>query len=482
VAALGVVALLIVLGVEPWFSAVTALPGFRTAHNGRMVIFVLFALALLAGWGLDDLTRPDAPPRRRRRLVLALSVVVFLVPFVALPAVGAIDLGRFGEALGVAWGFEDPPPPPAGAARDADVLRAAGGPVPQSTYDVIRLSALLQWFVLAGAGLALVLLRMRGWRGPRLALPAAAFAALAVLVLAGDLFRANMGFNPAIPVEHAEQPRTGGLEYLEGRAPNRFAGFNRPGIGQPLQPNLAMRYELFDARGYDYPVIKRYDDFWRATAAPPGEFIPPTSRAEPTVRSLRALSLLSVTDIMQDPHDPPLDLPGLRIAYDRPDARIYRNARALPRALLVGGQRVVSNDDESLAATTAPGFDPRRVAIVEEAVPGLRRAPQPAAGTARLDSYEDERVVVEADASAPALLVLTDVYYPGWKASVDGAEAEVDVVDHLLRGVRVPPGRHTVELTYEPLSWRIGWIVSVLALMGVTAAAAVGWRRRGRDY
>jgi hypothetical protein len=478
VTAFGALCLAVVLGADPFFSAVTSLPGFRTAHNGRMVIFVLFALALLAGWGLDELTRAERPSQLRRRLVLATAVVVFCIPFVALPAAGAVEPSRFGEALAVAWGFEEPPPPPAGSARDADVLRAAGGPLPQSTYDIVRLSALLQWLVLAGAALVLIVLRVRGYAGPRrLALPAVAFAALAVLVLTADLFRAHMGFNPAIPIEHAEQPSTGALRYLEERRPNRFAGFNRPGIGQPLEPNLAMRYDLYDARGYDYPVIQRYDRLWRATAAPPGEFIPPTTRAEPTARSLRGLSLLSVTDVMQDPHDPPLDLPGLRIAYDAADARIYRNENALPRAFVVGAQRVVDGEDDALAATIALGRDARRVAVTEEAVPGVPRegtggaAP---AGNARIARYEDEHVVIEADARRSSLLVLTDVHYPGWRAEVDGEPADLERVDYLLRGVRVPAGTHRVELTYEPLSWRIGWIASLLAIAAVGAVALAG--------
>ena len=58
--------------------------------------------------------------------------------------------------------------------------------------------------------------------------------------------------------------------------------WNRPGIVQPLRPDLAMRYGLYDARGYDYPVERRYDGFWRATAGPPATSIPPTARAEPT--------------------------------------------------------------------------------------------------------------------------------------------------------------------------------------------------------
>jgi Bacterial membrane protein YfhO len=480
-AALGALALAVVLGVDPIFTIVTHLPGFRTAHNGRLVIFFLFALAMLAGWGVDELSRPDRPPRARRAVAIGAAAVIFCAPIAGMLAVGAINPGKLGSALHVAWGFADPPPPPGGPARDADILRAAGNPVPGSTVDIIRLSALLQWLVLAGAGLVLVVLLLGGvgrFRVPR-AWPAGALVGLVIVVLVADLFRANMGFNPAIPIDHAKQPSTPALRYLQAQAPNRFAGFDRPGIGQPLQPNLSMRYGLYDARGYDYPVLRRYDNFWRATAAPPGDFIPPTGRAEPTVRSLRGMSLLSVTDIMQDPHDPQIRLPGLQVAYSGPDARIYRNLRAVPRAFLVGRQRVVDGGDAALAATVSPTFDARTTAVTERAVPGLPQAGGTASpGSARLVGYGDERAVVRATARQPSLLVLTDVNYPGWKATVDGRPAAIERVDYLLRGVAIPAGSHTVEFRYAPLSWRIGWIVSSVAALAFVAALVVGWRRR----
>jgi hypothetical protein len=480
--AAGLFSLAVVLGVDPLFSAVTALPGFRTAHNGRMVIFVLFALAMLAGWGLDELSRRESPPRLRRNVAIGAVTAIFCVPLVWMTVAGTIAPGRLGSAVEVASGLVDPPPPLAGEARDADVLRAAGDPVPKSTVEIIRLSALLQWLVLAGAGLALVVIRLTGVRlRARRGLPAAAFLALAVLVLVLDLFRANMGFNPAIPIEHAEQPTTGAIRYLQSRRPNRFAGLNRPGIGQPLQPDLAMRYGLYDARGYDYPVVRRYDDFWRATAAPPGDFIPPTGRAEPTERSVRGMSLLSVTDIMQDPHDPPVRLPGLRVAYSGADARIYRNVNALPRTFLVGRQRVVRGEDAALAQTIAPAFDAREVAVTERRLPGVALEEAGGAranGPAQLVSYGNERIVATATARRRSLLVLTDVHYPGWKATVDGRPAAIERVNYLMRGVRVPAGRHRVELRYEPSSWPIGWAVSLLATVAVAAAALVGLRRR----
>ena len=90
-------------------------------------------------------------------------------------------------------------------------------------------------------------------------------------------------------------------------------------------------------------------------------------------------------------------------------------------------------------------------------------------------------MVVEAQADRPALLVLTDSWYPGWKATVDGEPTEIERVDYLIRGVPVPAGSHTVEFTYEPASWRAGWIVSALALLTILVAAGIGWRRRGTD-
>ena len=93
-------------------------------------------------------------------------------------------------------------------------------------------------------------------------------------------------------------------------------------------------------------------------------------------------------------------------------------------------------------------------------------------------TYEPERVVVRASSQGPGVLVLGDNYYPGWKATVNGRSADVERVDYLFRGVRVGPGASTVEFSYEPLSWRVGWIVTLLALIGLVAAAGIGWRRR----
>jgi hypothetical protein len=458
----GALTTLVVLGIDPVAFLVYQLPGFRTAHNGRMVIFVLLALALLAGWGLDELTSSERAPATRRRLALGAAAALFLVPFAWMLVAGTIDLGVLKPALKVAWGFRDPP-----VATTVEELAAVA--------PIVRMSALMQWTVLAGLGLLVVGVGLgfaRSWH-----VPVAALAAVAVFVAAGDLFRANMGFNPSIPIEHAEQPVTPGIRYLQERAPSRFVGMGQVGAQQPLGVDLAMRYGLYDARGYDFPVEKRYDRLWRAEVGPPGEVVPPTAFALPTARALRTLDLLSVSDVMQDPTGDPLRLPGLRLAYEGPDARVYSNANALPRVFLVDRQRTVEGEDAALAAVTDPSVDKRAVAITEEPIEGLpASAPSGSAGSARLTKYGRDEAVAEVDAARPSLLVLTDVYFPGWKAKVDGREVDVERVDYLLRGVRVPAGAHTVKLTYEPASWRVGWIVSVLALIAIAGLALLGRR------
>jgi hypothetical protein len=171
---------------------------------------------------------------------------------------------------------------------------------------------------------------------------------------------------------------------------------------------------------------------------------------------------------------------GLPVAYAGADARVYTNPDALPRAFLVDRQEVVADESKALASVGSPGFAPRAAVVTEHRLPGLAEgggAARPA-GVARIETYEPERVVAATTSDRPALLVLTDVYFPGWKATVDGAAAPIHRVDYLLRGVSVPGGRHTVEFRYQPASWRAGWIVSGLALLVLIALGLAAWRRR----
>ena len=132
---------------------------------------------------------------------------------------------------------------------------------------------------------------------------------------------------------------------------------------------------------------------------------------------------------------------------------------------------------------TAPAFDGRAAVVTERplaGIPDAGAAPAGDPGRTRLVRYEDERATVDVRAARRSVLVLTDVHFPGWKATVDGRAAPIERVDYLLRGVVVPPGAHRVEFTYAPKSFRVGWIISLLAALAVLAVVVAELLRRRR--
>jgi hypothetical protein len=469
--------LAVALGVPPFVQVVTRLPVFSSGHNTRLVVLTVLAVALLAGWGLDDLSGRVRAGRSRRRATLAVAAALFVLPAVIVVAAGAISLSVIGDALEVAWSFADAP------TRVENPDHVA----------VIRLASLVGWLTFAGAGLALLALRLRR----RIA--AAPFVLLALLLVCADLFRIGMGYNPAIDREWASVPETGAIRVLESSPRSRFVSTDE--IPQNV---IAMRFGLHEARGYDLPIIRRFDRFWRREVDPKSRTVAaglldiPLELREVTPRALRALRLLGVAHILRgttgraatppfEPTEPypPLTAEGLTRVYQDRDARVYRVDRPLPRAWVALVQRVVDDGDAALDAISAPDFDARSVGVTERRLPGVPEGPAdagalPSGARAEVTLDDRERIVVRARTARAGVLVLRDTHFPGWKAKVDGRDAPVERVDYLLRGVRLGPGTHTVEFRYEPLSWRIGRIVSLVTLAGLVLAAVVGWRRRRR--
>jgi hypothetical protein len=452
VAVFGAFVLAIVVGLWPLPTIISHLPIVRTGNHLRLVVIFALCAALLAGWGFDDLA---GGRRQRRTIILAVACALVTVPVLVLGARGQLAPELAGRAFSVAWRFAAAPAP-----QDPD---APG---------VIRLAALFVALPFLVGAAALVAARLWGRVGMH------AFLVLGICLVVVDIFRAGMGQTPAIDTSSAEQPSTAALRYLKDRRPARFVGLERALGPSPIPPNVAMREGLYDARSYDFPVEEHYDRLWRRAIAAPGDRQTdfPTTKAVLTPRSLPALRLLSVTDVVQDPAERPIRRPGLPLAYDGPDARIYRNPGALPRAAVIDAQSVLPDEREQLQGVLSPRFDGRRRVITASPLPGLRATPgKRPAGQARIVRYDPERVVIEATARRPSEMVLTDLYYPGWKATVDGEDKPVNRVNWMLRGVSLPPGRHTVELRYEPASWTAGVLVSLAAALGLLVVLA---RRR----
>lgn len=89
-------------------------------------------------------------------------------------------------------------------------------------------------------------------------------------------------------------------------------------------------------------------------------------------------------------------------------------------------------------------------------------------GEAMITRYEPNEVEIDVDGEKDSFLVLADMHYPGWKVYIDGDKGRIFQTDYIFRGVRMPAGRHKVLFRYEPLSYRLGFLITILTIPFLT--------------
>jgi hypothetical protein len=144
--------------------------------------------------------------------------------------------------------------------------------------------------------------------------------------------------------------------------------------------------------------------------------------------------------------------------------RFARNPRPDPRAYVAQAARVVRNADEA-TRLMRDGHDFHGVALVEQPLALPPEASTPSPGTATIDRFEPERIVVTVQSSTPALLILAEPWYPGWKATVDGVSSDCVPVNAWMRGVMVPAGARQVVFHFHSTYLKIGAALSIAALL-----------------
>jgi uncharacterized membrane protein YfhO len=98
-------------------------------------------------------------------------------------------------------------------------------------------------------------------------------------------------------------------------------------------------------------------------------------------------------------------------------------------------------------------------------------------GRATIEFWSPNRIVVQSNGSAGEL-ILSEVAYPGWQASLDGNARPVKTAEGLLRAVDVPAGAHRVEFVFRPWRVYLGWGLSFLGWIGILASLIAVWRRK----
>ena len=169
--------------------------------------------------------------------------------------------------------------------------------------------------------------------------------------------------------------------------------------------------------------------------------------------------------------------------YQQQETLIMRNTRVLPRAWLVAEAEAVDSEEalRRIRGESATEFDPRRSVLLEvrpEELPQLPGGVIAANSSARITRYEPNRLLIETNAPTASVLVLSEIFYPGWLATVDGQPAQINVADYLLRGITLPAGQHSVEMHYAAPGVRSGAIISALTFCLIVGLTIYAWRRR----
>lgn len=305
------------------------------------------------------------------------------------------------------------------------------------------------------------------WSGPRAAL-------LLVIVLFLDLSAAGAY------TDISEQDPTVGFDHdaivdFLRADPDLFRIDTLTDIQDLWQPDTAALVGLQDVGGIANPLML---DHWQAFREATGG------------RDTRRYDLLNVkyvivrdgTPLPDGKFDLALDAPG--------DLAVYRNLDFWPRAWIVHQARLASDPANALAQFQAEDFDPTSTLILldqrdvlDTAAPyGPLPDSPPQGSQAAITRYGNHTIAATTDAAAPGFLVLSEVWYPGWRATVNGDPAPVLRVDGALRGVPIPAGQATVELRFAPRGWRWGGWLALMALLWAAALLILDGRGlRGLD-
>jgi len=447
------VAVLVIVGltlaVAKWpYHIIAHLPGanlFRLPTRWLLLFDV--GVIIAAGAGLGALFRGEKKALRRTAAWCALAGAILAA--LGLAGLAAKNAGLQWEIGGYA------------GARTRDLLQYFREPEPWLLASLLLVSGGLSW------------LAARGRLRPHVA--AAAVAALCIL----DLCRFGYDFNPLVPPDRLRRrpPAAGALrrDGMKGRAfqpdlinPLISAGFRtrswdsiRERIAL-LMPNHNMLWRTPNVAGYSPMETQQH-------VAMRNAFTYCWAR-----KSNRIFAISSTAYIIES-------APGRAVGTSAawPAVRITRVPDFLPRAYLAGAALRANGVYQAVGRALSPSFDPRTMVVLEGAPDVPLASPGKLPGAfARIARETDTRVEIECRAPRAAMLVLADMFYPGWTAAVDGRPAPIYRANGVFRAVAVEQGAHRVIFSFRPASLRGGAVVSLVGIAALLVIAALTLRPR----
>ncbi len=452
------------------------LPFINQLHTPfRWVWPLALAVGVLAGFGVDTLSQGELSPNEKEKQSdstrVGSSTGKILVGAGILAGIGVLSI------LFLTWLFYEQMEPQIG--RIFQNLALA-----PSAFESTRAFYSYEFWQFLTLGVLLLMSMVVLWLGVRGKRPL--FLILAALLIIGDIFLANRGFNAAEdPALLAYKPAL--IAWLEEQAGLWRLTSYTPHGDKPLNANSPWLFDLQDIRGYDSIIPKQYTNYM-AAIEPQNEL--PYNRVQP-IGGWESLNspLLDVLGVRFIISSEAIDLPKLQEVWQGEGVRVYENLAVAPRAYTLPKASTLMTDN---ALASLAERDPRQYVVIENVDLPKADEPfgiEPAAGAlieATVTEYRNLQVTIDALVQDPSWLILNDSYAPGWKAYIkpqggsEGDEQEVPItrVNGNFRGVELEPGAWTVRFRYSPASFQLGGLTSAMGVIILIFATAVWlWRR-----
>ena len=448
---LALVAAISILGIPLLANLFDSFP-LSALRNNRFVFVTGFALLALAVMGLDAVWR--RPPKLKGwtyasfLLLVAVAswcLVRVVVPFKDLRIILSDAAQRLAAGEQLAAPFHEP--------HSIERLRLAFA----TTY--------FTGFAFAAAGIVILLMlaSRKSQPRPRLFWIVAGIALLELLITAWGRVPQS---DPAL-----YYPPLGFTRVIHNGTPGRTLPV------RCLPSNLNMPLRLPDVRGYDATDpqrmiellnLARQGDAGRTAKYANLQYYAP--RYPSPILDMLAVRYL-VGPTFREPLAPPI--------YSDSAYWIVENTRALPRAYVPRSARIVNDKSERLKLLAEEKFNPRDVAYVEATSEKFTELPPgPYEGIVRIESELPTRLTLSAEMKTPGVVILSDLYDKGWRATINGAATQILPANHAVRGLIVPAGASKIELRYEPGSFTWGMRLAAIAALGLIVRAAFVFRGR----
>ncbi len=245
--------------------------------------------------------------------------------------------------------------------------------------------------------------------------------------------------------------------------------------GGHILSNIGIYYRLFSPEGYDSFNIGRYNELIYSSHTngilsyemPRADvLIYQAKNMEEVVQNhyrLRMLSLTGTKYILAKSEQVHMEgLPFEKIWSDR-TYDIFEYKKVIPRIFIAEAFVVESDQQKILNYLYSPNFDLSTLVLEEN--PGVNVTNTKNMWSVQNVKYDSAKISMTATTDKDALLFLSDAYYPGWKAFVDGKEVKIYRAHYAFRSVVVPKGKHTIIFSYEPKSFTYGMIGSGIGII-----------------